>query len=179
MGNQEFKVDASSGTVVFCQKAHGVEFVAKSKAVGNDKFNVGIGQLIAMKRVEIAIRKEDIKAMNDVLVTGKYLVDCNVNPAKKLYSNFVQFTCEKINMSRAHIRQLEKDLDALYNKTFEVRPYAEIIEIRKNARKECKNNKSKGRYDGPYMVPKEIVDGTHVFEIVKGSVTLKPVTIGL
>jgi hypothetical protein len=175
MGNQEFKVDASSGTVVFCQKAHGVEFVAKSKAVGNDKFNVGIGQLIAMKRVEIAIRKEDIKEMSKVVNECKWELGMSDMPAKKLWSNFIQFSCEKISMSRAHIRQLEKDLDSLYSKTYEVRPYAEIIEIRKEARKARKNNKSNGSYGGAYMVPKEIVDGTHMFEIINGSVTLKPI----
>ncbi len=177
MGNQEFKVDAKSGTVVFCQKSHDKVFVAKSKAVGTDEFNVGIGQLITMKRVEIAIRKEDIKEMQRVANECKWHVEMNDMAARKLWSNFAQFSCEKISMSRAHIKQLEKDLDALYNKTYEVRPYAEIIEIRKEARKNRKNNKSNGNYGGPYMVPKEIVDGTHMFEIVKGSVTLKPVTI--
>ena len=175
MGNQEFKVDASSGTVVFCQKAHDKVFVAKSKAVGTDEFNVGIGQLITMKRVEIAIRKEDIKEMSRVVGECKWQLELSDMPAKKLWSNFIQFSCEKISMSRAHIKQLEKDLDSLYNKTYEVRPYAEIIEIRKEARKARKNNKSKGFYGGAYMVPKEIVDGTHMFEIVNGSVTLKPI----
>ena len=175
MGNQEFKVDAKSGTVVFCQKSHDKVFVDKSKAVGTDEFNVGIGQLITMKRVEIAIRKEDIKSMKRVVEDCKYEFDFGDAPAKKLYSNFIQFACSKISMSRAHIHQLKKDLDSLYNKTYEVRPYAEIIEIRKEARKARKNNKSKGSYGGAYMVPKEIVDGTHMFEIVKGSVTLKPI----
>ena len=175
MGNQEFKVDAKSGTVVFCQKSHDNVFVAKSKAVGTDEFNVGIGQLITMKRVEIAIRKEDIKAMQHVANECKWQTELNEMPAKKLWSNFIQFSCEKISMSRAHIKQLEKDLDSLYNKTYEVRPYAEILEIRKEARKARKNNKSKGSYGGAYMVPKEIVDGTHMFDIINGSVTLKPI----
>lgn len=175
MGNQEFKVDAKSGTVVFCQKSHDKVFIAKSKAVGTDEFNVGIGQLITMKRVEIAIRKEDIKAMQRVANECKWQTELSEMPAKKLWSNFVQFSCEKISMSRAHIKQLEKDLDSLYNKTYEVRPYAEILEIRKEARKVRKNNKSKGSYGGAYMVPKEIVDGTHMFEIVGGSVKLKAI----
>lgn len=175
MGNQEFKVDAKYGTVVFCQKSHDNVFVAKSKAVGTDEFNVGIGQLITMKRVEIAIRKKDINEMSHVVNECKWQLEMSDMPAKKLWSNFIQFSCEKISMSRAHIKQLEKDLDSLYNKTYEVRPYAEILEIRKEARKARKNNKSKGSYSGAYMVPKEIVDGTHMFEIINGSVTLKPI----
>ena len=67
MKNQEFKIDTKSSVVVFCQKSHGRVFTSKSKADSIENFNVGIGQLIAMKRNEIKIRKVDIESMQKVI----------------------------------------------------------------------------------------------------------------
>lgn len=63
MKNQEFKIDVDSRVVVFSQKSHGRLITSKAKADEKDDFNIGIGQLIAMKKNEIEIRKIDIKSM--------------------------------------------------------------------------------------------------------------------
>ena len=66
MKNGEFSVDTKTGVVVFCQKAHGVSFISTSSEHNLENFNVGVGQLIAMKRNEIKIRKADIEEMETI-----------------------------------------------------------------------------------------------------------------
>lgn len=166
MKNQEFKIDAEAGIVVFCQKSHGNVFISKTKVSEKDNFNIGIGQLIAMKRNEIDIRKADIKSMLEVLEDCKENIDFYKGTSGcKLFGNFAQITSEKISMSRNHIRELKEDLETLYNGTYDVKPYDEIIKERKQLSLVRK----------PYTVPKEIVDGTHIYEIVNGSAKLKRV----
>ena len=175
MKNQEFKIDTESGVVVFCQKSHGRVFTSKTKASDKDVFNVGIGQLITMKRNEIAIRKVDIQSMLDVAEKCRQLAkESEGSTAQKLYSYFVQIACDKVNMSRNHIKELKTDLDTLYNGTFEVKPYAEIIEDHKIIRNGSDEEK-KEVFKHPYAVPSEIMDGTHIFDIAGGTVVLKPV----
>jgi len=166
MKNQEFKIDAEAGIVVFCQKSHGNVFISKTKVSEKDNFNIGIGQLIAMKRNEIDIRKADIKSMLEVLEDCKSFANFyNGTSGGKLFGNFAQITTDKISMSRNHIRELKEDLETLYNGTYDVKPYDEILAERKQMRLVKK----------PYTVPKEIVDGTHIYEIVNGSAKLKRV----
>lgn len=166
MKNQEFKIDAEAGIVVFCQKSHGNVFISKTKVSEKDKFNIGIGQLIAMKRNEIEIRKADIESMLEVLEACKSFADYYKGTSGgKLFGNFAQITAEKISMSRNHIRELKEDLETLYNGTYDVKPYAEILKERKQLSLVRK----------PYTVPKEIADGTHIYEIVNGSAKLKRV----
>ena len=166
MKNQEFKIDAKAGIVVFCQKSHGNVFISKTKVSEKDNFNIGIGQLIAMKRNEIDIRKADIKSMLEVLEDCKSFADFYKGTSGgKLFGNFAQITTDKISMSRNHIRELKEDLETLYNGTYDVKPYDEILAERKQMRLVKK----------PYTVPKEIVDGTHIYEIVNGSAKLKRV----
>ena len=175
MKNQEFKIDAEAGIVVFCQKSHGRVFISKTKVSEKDNFNIGIGQLITMKRNEIEIRKADIKTMQIVADECKELAILHDgSTGQKLYSNFAQITAEKISMSRNHIRELKEDLETLYNGTYDVKPYAEILENHKTIRNGSDEEKAE-LLKKPYTVPKEIVDGTHMFEIVGGTVTLKPI----
>lgn len=175
MKNQEFKIDAEAGIVVFCQKSHGNVFISKTKVSEKDKFNIGIGQLITMKRNEIEIRKADIKSMLTVADECKDLAYIHSgSTARKLYSNFAQIAAEKVSMSRNHIRELKQDLETLYNGTYEVKPYAEILESHKVIRNGSEEDKAE-LFKKPYAVPKEIVDGTHMFEIVGGTVKLKPI----
>lgn len=175
MKNQDFKIDAEAGVVVFCQKAHGRVFTSKSKADRIENFNVGIGQLIAMKRNEIDIRKVDIQSMNDVLEDcqrmGKYY---RGTTGSKLFSNFVQITSDKIKMSYNHIRELKSDLKALYEGTYIVKPYAEILADRQKVRKGSEEEKAEV-FSQPYAVPQEIMDGTHEFYLVGGSVGIRPI----
>lgn len=177
--NQEFRIDAEAGVVVFLQKSHGKVFSSITKASSEDKFNIGIGQLITMKRNEIAIRKVDIKSMllalEDCKASSKHYEGTT---AHKLFMNFTQIVTDKINMSRNHIRELRNDLDALYNGTYEVKPYAEIIEEHKKVRNMIKNgdkNSVSEIISGKYSVPTEIIEGTHIFDFEKGKVVLKAV----
>lgn len=175
MKNQEFKIDTEAGIVVFCQKSHGKTFISKTKVSEKDKFNVGIGQLIAMKRNEIAIRKSDINSMLAVVDECNDLAFLhNGTTGQKLYSNFAQIAAEKVSMSRNHIRELKQDLETLYNGTYDVKPYAEILEEHKVIRN-GNDEKKKELFKHPYAVPQEIVDGTHMFEIVGGSAVLKAI----
>lgn len=175
MKNQEFKIDAKSGVVVFCQKSHGRVFTSKSKADSIDNFNIGIGQLIAMKRNEIKIRKVDIESMQKAVEECKSKISVHRGTtAAKLYANFVQIGCDKINMSYNHIRELKEDLDALYKGTYIVKPYDEILVDHKKIRKGSDKDKEEV-FKQPYAVPQEIMDGTHIFEVVNGSATIKPI----
>lgn len=174
MKNQEFKIDTEAGIVVFCQESHGNVFISKTKVSEKDKFNIGIGQLITMKRNEIKIRKADIQSMLGVLDDCNYFAINNYGTtAQKLYSNFAQITAEKIRMSRNHIRELKEDLETLYNGTYDIKPYTEILEDHKKIRNGVKEKED--LLKRPYTVPKEIADGTHMFEIVNGSAKLKPI----
>lgn len=173
MKNQEFKIDTESGVVVFCQKSHGRVFTSKSKVDSIENFNIGIGQLIAMKRNEIKIRKVDIESMQRVVVecrtkANKY----KGSTAHKMYANFVQLAVDKVKMSYNHIRELKEDLDALYTGTYIVKPYAEILEDHKKIRKGSEKDKEEV-FNQPYAVPQEIIDGTHIFAIEHGSAVIK------
>ena len=173
MKNQEFKIDTKAGVVVFCQKAHGQVFTSKTKVDDIKNFNIGIGQLITMKKNEIAIRREDIKSMKDVVS------ECQMNAdfyqgttAGKLWTNFIQITTDKIKMSYNHIHELEDDLESLYNGTYITKPYAEVLTEHRAVRNGDENAK-KEITRRPYVVPQEIVDGTHIYEIVGGGAKLK------
>lgn len=171
MKNQEFKIDVDSRVVVFSQKSHGRLIVTTSKADEKIDFNIGIGQLIAMKRNEIEIRKIDIKSMIKASEKLKELSKIHNNEtAHKLYVYYAQLTDNKIAMSRNHIKELKKDLRHLYEGTYMVKPYAEIVAERKivcdGVDVEAKNK----IFSEPYKVPKEIIDKTHIFEIKDGCV---------
>lgn len=176
MKNQEFKIDTKAGVVVFCQNSHGKQITSKSKADDVKNFNIGIGQLIAMKRNEIKIRKIDIQSMLEVVSECKAQALLHKGTtAQKLYSNFVQLACDKVNMSYNHIRELKEDLDTLYKGTYDVKPYAEIMKEHTVVRKGSDDEK-KAVFKKPYAVPQEIVDGTHIFDIVNGSAVIKPIS---
>lgn len=175
MKNQEFKIDTKSGVVVFCQKSHGRVFTSKSKADSIENFNIGIGQLIAMKRNEIKIRKVDIESMQKVVSECQTKAKENKGTtASKLYANFVQMAMDKVKMSYNHIRELKEDLDRLYNGTYIVKPYAEILADHKKVRNGTAEDKE-DVFKHPYAVPQEIVDGTHIFDVVNGSAVIKPI----
>ena len=162
--------------VVFCQHSHGEEFVSKSKANNLSEFNIGIGQLIAMKRNEIAIRKADIKSYELVISDCQH---SEITTPNKLWSTFIQMAYEKINMSRNHIRELNRDLAVLYEGTYGVRPYTEILEeARKTRHLYDPNNKeitTKQNNFRTYCVPQEIVDGTHIYAYEDGKMVIKRV----
>lgn len=120
MKNGEFSVDTKTGVVVFCQKAHGVSFISTSSEHNLENFNVGVGQLIAMKRNEIKIRKADIDEMRKVV--EELSKHSFTGVGRKLYTNFQQITHEKINASLNHIRELNQDLKSLYNGTYDKIP---------------------------------------------------------
>ena len=173
MKNQEFKIDTKSGVVVFCQKSHGRVFTSKSKADSIENFNIGIGQLIAMKRNEIKIRKVDIESMQKVVEECRAKADEHKgSTAHKMYANFVQLAVDKVKMSYNHIRELKEDLDTLYNGTYIVKPYAEILEDHKKIRKGSEKDKEEV-FKQPYAVPQEIMDGTHIFDVEHGSAVIK------
>lgn len=172
MKNQEFRIDTEAGVVVFSQKAHDKMFVSKSKANSPSEFNIGIGQLIAMKRNEIEIRKVDIQSMLDVIKECENKLKDAHGTAKKLWTNFIQLANDKVKMSQNHIRELKKDLDTLYKGTYTVKPYAEILEDHRVLRKGTEEEKTEIR-EKSYAVPSEIIDGTHIFEVENGSVTIK------
>ena len=174
MKNQEFKIDAEAGVVVFSQKAHDKMYTSKSKVDNIADFNVGIGQLIAMKRNEIEIRKDDIESMKDVAAQCEGMVNKTRGIERKLWSNFLQLAHDKIRMSQNHIHELRTDLEALYNKTYVVKPYEEILAEHRTMRKGSDSEKDAMR-NMPCAVPTEIVEGTHIYEIVQGSVKLKEV----
>lgn len=175
MKNQEFKIDTKSGVVVFCQKSHGHVFTSKSKADSIENFNIGIGQLIAMKRNEIKIRKVDIESMQKVVAECQAKVkEHNGTSASKLYANFVQIGCDKINMSYNHIRELKEDLDTLYKGTYIVKPYTEILADHKKISKGAAKDKAEV-FKQPYAVPQEIIDGSHIFDFVNGGAVIKPI----
>ena len=171
MKNQEFKIDVDSRVVVFSQKSHGKIIVSKAKADEKDDFNIGIGQLIAMKKNEIEIRKIDIKSMIKVSEKLKELSKIYRNEtANKLYTYYAQLTDNKISMSRNHIKELKDDLKHLYEGTYVVKPYDEIVSDRRTVRKCTDEDVKEKILSKPYAVPKEIVDKTHIFEIKNGGV---------
>ena len=171
MKNQEFKIDVDSRVVVFSQKSHGRLITSKAKADEKDDFNIGIGQLIAMKKNEIEIRKIDIKSMIKVSKRLKELSKIyNNETAHKLYVYYAQLTDDKIAMSRNHIKELKKDLKHLYEGTYMVKPYAEIVEERKTVRDGVDVETKNKILSEPYKVPKEIIDKTHIFEIKDGCI---------
>lgn len=175
MKNQEFKIDTKSGVVVFCQKSHGRVFTSKSKADSIENFNIGIGQLIAMKRNEIKIRKVDIESMQKAVEECKRQIKAHSGTtAAKLYANFVQIGSDKVNMSYNHIRELKEDLDTLYKGTYIVKPYAEILADHKKIRRGTAEDKEEV-FKQPYAVPQEIIDGTHIFDVVNGCAVIKPI----
>ena len=143
MKNGDFIVDTKSGVVVFCQLAHGKNYVSISKAHNADDFNIGVGQLIAMKRNEIKIRKVDLEGMREVSAhlgeSALYYEGYGIH--SKLYTNAKQVVDEKINASLNHIRELKKDLKALYD----------------------------GTYD---RLPEDVKSGKKVYAVVNGSMTL-------
>lgn len=170
MKNQEFKIDVDARVVVFSQKSHGKEFISTTKANTDDEFNIGIGQLIVMKKNEIEIRKADIKSMIKVSENCKKLAQENrYETAHKMYTYYAQLTDDKISRSRNHIIELKRDLKSLYEGTYDIKPYSEIVEMRKIARKGNNDEKSKV-LKKPYAVPQEIIDRTHIFEIKDGGV---------
>lgn len=173
MKNQEFKIDTKSGVVVFCQTSHGRVFTSMSKADSIENFNIGIGQLIAMKRNEIKIRKVDIESMKKVVAECRAKAEeYKGSTAHKLYANFVQLAVDKVKMSYNHIRELKEDLDTLYNGTYIVKPYAEILADHQKIRKGTAEDKEEV-FKQPYAVPQEIMDGTHIFELIGGSAAIK------
>lgn len=166
MKNGEFKIDTKAGVVAFCQASHGKEFISTSKVEDLTKFNIGIGQLIAMKRNELKIRKADLKTMLSVVDDCNHMSHFYTDTTgSKLWSNFVQLAADKISMSRNHVRELNSDLTHLYNGTYNVKPYAEILEDKKLKVRDA---------DRPYSVPQEVVDGTHVYKYTHGSIELVP-----
>lgn len=175
MKNQEFKIDTKSGVVVFCQKSHGRVFTSKSKADSIENFNIGIGQLIAMKRNEIKIRKVDIESMQKVVAECQAKAkEHKGTTASKLYVNFVQMAMDKVKMSYNHIHELKDDLDTLYRGEYIVKPYAEILADHKRIRKGTAEDKAEV-FKQPYAVPQEIIDGSHIFDIVNGGAVIKPI----
>lgn len=171
MKNQEFKINVDSRVVVFSQKSHGRLVTSKAKADKKDDFNIGIGQLIAMKKNEIEIRKIDIKSMIKVSERLKELSKTyNNETAHKLYVYYAQLTDNKIAMSRNHIKELKKDLRHLYEGTYMVKPYAEIVEERKTVRDGVDVEAKNKILSEPYKVPKEIINKTHIFEVKDGCV---------
>lgn len=175
MKNQEFKIDTKAGVVVFCQKAHDKIFTSTAKADDIKNFNVGIGQLITMKRNEIAIRREDIKSMKSVVkVCQEHANKYIGSTAGKLYTNFSQIATDKIKMSYNHIHELEEDLECLYSGTYVTKPYEDVLAEHRLIRKGTDEEKAKV-CRRPYVVPQEVVDGTHIYEIVDGTAKLKRV----
>lgn len=177
MKNAEFKIDTKHGVVVVCQTTHGKNFTSVSKTNSLDKFNVGIGQLIALKRNQIAIRKNDIYDMEDVLETCKTSAEFSNGTDKKLWSNFVQIASDKINMSRNHIRELKRDLKTLCEGTYDVKPYSEICEENKKIKKTYKPGigRTVECEIRNYCVPEEIMNGTHMYAFKNGSIDIVPI----
>lgn len=175
MKSQGFKIDAKSGVVVFFQLSHGKMFSSKAKVGDGDKFNVGIGQLIAMKRNEIAIRKKDIEDMQDMIDYLRIDIHANNdNIGAKLYSQFLQVVHDKIKKSYHHIHELEHDLETLYEGTYDVRPYDEIVKEHRIIRNGTPEEKAE-LLKKPYVVPKEIIDGTHIFDVEAGRIVIKEI----
>ena len=77
-------------------------------------------------------------------------------------------------MSYNHIRELKEDLDRLYNGTYIVKPYAEILGDHKKVRNGTAEDKE-AVFKHPYAVPQEIVDGTHIFDVVNASAVINPI----
>lgn len=165
MKNGEFLINTKEGVVVFAQRSHGKEFASVSQSHSDDKFNIGIGQLVAMKRNEIKIRKADIKAMRMVAkFLGNCMEEAEGTTAGKCFAQYKGITDEKINASLNHIRELKSDLETLYTGTYLVQPYAEIRAAR------LKGTEPGQKRD--YVVPQEVVDGTHIYKTVGGSTQL-------
>lgn len=150
MKNNEFKIDAEAGVITFAQKAHGNMFVSKAKVGGSDQFNIGVGQLIAMKRNEIAIRRVDIQEMrrittelNDILSKVPKNDPENGGIIRRLFVDFTRQVHVKINASLNHVRELKKDIKQL----------------------EC----------GEYDLPEGIKLGTHMYAVIDGSVKVVPI----
>lgn len=150
MKNNEFKIDAEAGVITFAQMAHGNMFVSKAKVGGSDQFNIGVGQLIAMKRNEIAIRRVDIQEMrritttlNDILSKVPKNDPENGGIIRRLFVDFTRQVYVKINASLNHVRELKKDIRQL----------------------------ERGEYD----LPEGIKLGTHMYVVIDGSVKVVPI----
>ena len=150
MKNNEFKIDAEAGVITFAQMAHGNMFVSKAKVGGSDQFNIGVGQLIAMKRNEIAIRRVDIQEMrritttlNDILSKVPKNDPENGGIIRRLFVDFTRQVYVKINASLNHVRELKKDIRQL----------------------------ERGEYD----LPEGIKLGTHMYAVIDGSVKVVPI----
>lgn len=150
MKNNEFKIDAEAGVITFAQMAHGNMFVSKAKVGGSDQFNIGVGQLIAMKRNEIAIRRVDIQEMRQITATlNDILSKVPKNDPedggiiRRLFADFNRQVHVKINASLNHVRELKKDIKQL----------------------------ERGEYD----LPEGIKLGTHMYAVIDGSVKVVPI----
>ena len=147
MKNNEFKIDTEAGVITFAQMAHGNMFVSKAKVGGSDQFNIGVGQLIAMKRNEIAIRRVDIQEMRRITATLNDILSKD-DPEdggiiRRLFADFNRLVHAKINALLNHVRELKKDIKQL----------------------------ERGEYD----LPEGIKLGTHMYAVIDGSVKVVPI----
>lgn len=125
MNNGDFNVDIKAGVVVFAQRAHGKMHISVSRVKPGEQFNIGVGQLIAMKRNEIEIRQADIKTLTTLrtsMLSMNEIERANKNNllAARMYANFAGILSEKINASRNHVVELRRDLKRLYQGTYDL-----------------------------------------------------------
>lgn len=119
MQNGEFNIDRKSKTVVFCQTAHGKRYYGKSTCDNSDTFDLVKGQLIAMKRCELNIRKDEIAATINVLNTVKSLHSYAPDNENKLWENFIHKASETLSQHRNHVRELRHDIERLIANEYE------------------------------------------------------------
>ena len=119
MRNGDFVIDKEKGTILFFQKYHGKMMFGESKCHKNDKFNVIVGQLIAMKRCELKIRKIEIEAVRNAI---EYLKTWKTHYFKvgqeRLLEHYIQFSHETLRNHLNHVRELRKDIEELDKGTY-------------------------------------------------------------
>lgn len=119
MQNGEFNIDQKSKTVVFCQSAHGKRYYGKSNCDNSDTFDVVKGQLIAMKRCELNIRKEEIAATRNVLLNVKTIHSYAPENENKLWEGFSRKANETLSQHLNHVRELKNDIARLINNEYD------------------------------------------------------------
>lgn len=128
MKNGEFIIDKEKGTVLFFQKYHDMMMFGESKCHENDQFNTIVGQLIAMKRCELKIRKKEIEAVRDIIDDLKLWKthSCGIGQ-ERIVENFIQYSYETLRRNLNHVRELKDDIKKLNENTYTLPENAENI----------------------------------------------------
>ena len=128
MKNGEFVIDNEKGTILFFQKYHDKMMFGESKCHKNDKFNVIVGQLIAMKRCELKIRKQEIKAVRNAIEDFKFWREhtCEIGQ-ERLIEHYVQYSNEVLKNHLNHVKELKSDIKKLEENTYTLPKNAENL----------------------------------------------------